>query len=186
VRKACGDSVLLDARKHRGLLTDTNRLEEICRNLQNAGFSRLVDYTAQHVNAETTTADGENAADEFSLFLTLRDTQLQHVALTLKWKWSAEQATHPTLSRIWPAAALAEREIFEMLGIPFKNNDQLEPLLLPETLNEHPLRLDYAPQPPADYACELLKQRHEEALLDLIKDAQPTAADEAPAGGGGA
>jgi NADH:ubiquinone oxidoreductase subunit C len=81
-------------------------------------------------------------------------------------------AAHPTLSRIWPAAALPEREIFEMLGIPFANNEQLGPLLLDEQFPGYPLRQDFSLPEPETYAVELLEQRHEEALLSLLPQAE--------------
>ncbi|MCH7472253.1 NADH-quinone oxidoreductase subunit C [bacterium] len=164
VREAGGDALLLDARKGRALLTDTSELKQVCRKLKNAGFARMVDSTAQHVG------QGEGGEDEFALFLTLRHPAENHAALTLKWKWiQAEDTVHPTLSRIWPAAGLAEREIFEMLGIPFDENDNLVPLLLDEQFAGNPLKLGFEDKPREDYAAALLKERHEQAMLDAAR-----------------
>ena len=292
VHKALGDDVLLDAKRGRGLLTTTARLEEQLKSLRNAGFSRFIDLCAQHLGVSST------GADEYALWLTLRCPTKAHAALTLKWGWPARpepaakpspapeppepepsakppedaelaalgvqrheirppeetpagngdevggtskrvipttrgssaidsggdgdeiehgqaegeppaegyndasgagqsggsqpQRTgpvpHPTLSRIWPAAGLCEREIFELAGLPFSGNENLTPLLLPMQFRGFPLRRDFELPAVEDYARELLKQREEQALLGLLKDItaegprfkqpQPTAFDE--------
>ena len=82
-------------------------------------------------------------------------------------------AAHPTLSHIWPAAGVAEREAFELCGIPFDGNDNLSPLYLDEAFNGHPLRLDFvdeSEQQPS-YAQALLKQRVEQGMLDALMEA---------------
>ena len=80
----------------------------------------------------------------------------------------AGPVVHPTLSTIWPAAGLAEREIFEMFGIPFAGNENLAPLLLDEQFQGFPLRRDYAMPPRESYAARLLRERHEAAMEDAL------------------
>ena len=48
---AGGAALLLDARRARGLMTDSAQLEGVCKNLRNAGFARLIDFTAEHMGA---------------------------------------------------------------------------------------------------------------------------------------
>lgn len=48
-----------------------------------------------------------------------------------------------TLSGIWPAAGLHEREQWEMLGVVFRGNDDLRPLFLEDWRDIPPLRKDY-------------------------------------------
>ncbi|MEM0075756.1 MAG: NADH-quinone oxidoreductase subunit C, partial [Conexivisphaerales archaeon] len=43
-----------------------------------------------------------------------------------------------TVSDVWKAAKLEEREEFEMLGVNFLGNDELQKLYLPEDWNEIP------------------------------------------------
>jgi NADH:ubiquinone oxidoreductase subunit C len=157
VREAGGAALLLDARRNRALLTDTTELLLICRRLSNAGFNRFVDYTATHLGGE-----------DFSFELALRCPEQGHALLALKWKWTQAGDAAPSLSRIWPAAGLAERELLEMLGIVFAGNDNLEPLLLPEQFPGYPLRRDYIAPAAPDFASAVLAQRHTGALLDAI------------------
>ncbi|MBN2082686.1 NADH-quinone oxidoreductase subunit C [bacterium] len=264
VRAAGGDALLLDARQHRGLVTDTSDLITMLKNLRNDGFTRFIDFTAHHLGAKPN--DDNQLAERFALFLILRAPKHGHAQLTLKWNWPGAIASgrgvppwrdgsqggtstaptddepsaavdvdadlaalgvashafekapaleelasgngdathhepptspqtgynkddgagqpdgepspagpvtaHPTLSHIWPAAGLAEREIFEMTGIPFAGHDNLAPLLLDEQFVGFPLRRDYEPPKRPDYAGALLKSREEQALLGLALAAQ--------------
>jgi len=54
-----------------------------------------------------------------------------------------EHPTWPTLSTIWPAAWLYERELMDLLGIVADGHANPRRLLLPEGFIGHPLRLDY-------------------------------------------
>jgi NADH:ubiquinone oxidoreductase subunit C len=187
VREVGGDALLLDARRGRALVSDTTQLLDLLKRLRNAGFTRLIDFTGVHIEAGT-----------FQLLLTLRAPEHNHAALTLKWKYGmapaaidneappagyngeggagqpggqplqAGSVAHPTLSQIWPAAGLAEREIFEMLGIPFSGNENLAPLLLEEQFPGFPLRRDFKPPAREKYADALLKDRVETTLLDAL------------------
>ncbi len=44
---------------------------------------------------------------------------------------------------LWPGAEWPEREVFDMLGIRFRNHPDLRRILLWETYPAHPLRKDY-------------------------------------------
>lgn len=257
VREAGGDALLLDARNSRGIITDTDKVADICRRLANAGFSRLVDYCAKH-----------EGSGDYTLYLTLRHPAEAHAALTLKWKFTAPDelntthenvgagqsprpdktvaatsvaesggpatkvaatdetdatdetgarehspaangsppaptynanggagqpggtprragfAAHPSLSRVWRAAALCEREIFELVGIPFSGNEALSPLFLEDSFAGHPLRTDFELTPAPDYAAELLKDRREAALLDAPVPDVPGSLDSSSSPGG--
>ena len=238
VREAGGDALLLDARQQRALVSDTATLTTVLKNLRNAGFARMIDFTAVHVQTErvgqasrlpsdeptgetpvppsersgeltgeTPVPPNENTKDTYNLLLTLRAPEHGHAALTLKWAWppapsaDVEEAQaddagyndargagqsggqprqtgpvpHPTLSRIWPAAGLAEREIFDLLGLPFAGNENLAPLFLEEQFPGFPLRRDYQPPAREDFAGELLRERHETAMLDALVGEQGVA-----------
>lgn len=228
VRGAGADALLLDARNSRALVSNPAQLENICKNLRNAGFTRFIDYTAVNIDG----GQGGPPHCEFWMLLTLRHPGHAHAALTLKWKWSepgraaasgrhagdgvdgaeeiagsdarapeeppatiiagagqpggqplqAGPALHPSLSHIWPAAGLAEREIFEMLGIPFAGHDNLAPLLLDEQFAGFPLRRDFTPPARESYAETLLRQRHEAALLAAVAVGDTAVSIESPAG----
>jgi NADH:ubiquinone oxidoreductase subunit C len=159
VREAGGDALLLDARHNRALLTGVDQLELVCRRLSNAGFTRFIDYTAQHLGGA-----------DFSFELALRCPAHGHALLTLKWKWTqVGDDAAPSLSRIWPAAGLAERELLEMFGIVFAGNDNLDPLLLPEQFPGFPLRRDYTAPAAPDFAVDVLARRQLDALVAAIK-----------------
>lgn len=48
-----------------------------------------------------------------------------------------------TISSVWPIASWLEMEVWDLMGITFKGNDQLRRLFLPEDWQGHPLRKDY-------------------------------------------
>jgi NADH:ubiquinone oxidoreductase subunit C len=159
VREAGGDALLLDSRRSRALVADPARLVDICRNIRHHGFTRFIDFTGEHLGT-----------DSFTLRLVLRNPAHEHALLALKWKFTqtAEQPAHPTLSKVWPAAGIAEREIFEMLGVPFAGNENLKPLLLEEQFAGNPLRKDFDMLRPSAYAQELLRQRHERGMVEAL------------------
>jgi len=48
-----------------------------------------------------------------------------------------------TVADVWPIATWLEREVWDLMGIKFQNNNSLRRLLLPEDWQGHPLRKDY-------------------------------------------
>ena len=46
-------------------------------------------------------------------------------------------------SPLWKAAPWAEREVYDLFGIVFRNHPDLRRILLPEAYEGHPLRKDY-------------------------------------------
>jgi NADH-quinone oxidoreductase subunit C len=48
-----------------------------------------------------------------------------------------------TVASVWPVATWLETEVFDLMGIRFKGNEQLRRLFLPEDWQGHPLRKDY-------------------------------------------
>lgn len=49
----------------------------------------------------------------------------------------------PSVSSIWHSADWAEREVFDMMGIPFSNHPNLHRILMWENFEGHPLRKDF-------------------------------------------
>ena len=44
---------------------------------------------------------------------------------------------------VWPTADWQEREIYDLMGITFKNHPNLVRILMPDDYTEHPLRKDF-------------------------------------------
>jgi NADH-quinone oxidoreductase subunit C len=63
--------------------------------------------------------------------------------LRLKVKLSSQDATVDSLTPLWPAANLFEREVFDLFGIRFNDHPYLRRLMMPEDWEGHPLRKDY-------------------------------------------
>jgi NADH dehydrogenase I D subunit len=49
----------------------------------------------------------------------------------------------PSVVEIWPGANWHEREVYDLMGITFKNHPDLRRIMLPEDWRGHPLRKDY-------------------------------------------
>ncbi|MEZ5336974.1 MAG: NADH-quinone oxidoreductase subunit C [bacterium] len=179
IREECGDVLLLDPARAWAILTDSGRLLEVCRNLKNIGFIRALNMTANHLGGR-----------DFHLYLTLRHGERHDASLTLKWKFTlldeaaepepgeesapayAGQSVHPSLSLIWRAVELMEREIFEFFGIPFAGNQNLVGLILDPQLQGFPLRRDFRAASHENYAEKLLEERADRAVRGVMHDPQ--------------
>ncbi len=186
IREECGDGLLLDPARSWAILTDSAQLLLVCRQLKNLGFIRALNMTANHLGGQ-----------DFHLYLMLRHGTQHDSSLTLKWKFSllddavpetgpgpeadpdaaappayAGQSVHPSLSLIWRATELMEREIFEFFGIPFAGNANLTGLILDPQLQGFPLRRDFRAASHENYAETVLKERHDAAMREVLDDAQ--------------
>ena len=65
------------------------------------------------------------------------------VYLRLKTLVSEDDLTVPTVSDIWPAADWEEREVYDMMGIKFKDHPDLRRILMWEGYPFYPLRKDF-------------------------------------------
>ena len=79
----------------------------------------------------------------------LYSTQLKHGPLTLRLRTADRAAgVHlPSLTPVWRAAELQEREIYDLFGVVFDGHPDLRRLLMWEEFQDHPMRKDYAPPP---------------------------------------
>ena len=63
-----------------------------------------------------------------------------------------DQVELPSLTPIWRAAELQEREVFDLFGIVFTGHPDLRRLLMWQSFKDHPMRKDYVE--PDDYEYE--------------------------------
>ena len=61
-----------------------------------------------------------------------------------------DEPSVPSVAGLWPAAAAAEREVFDLFGIDFPGHPNLTRILLPENWQGFPLRKDYPLRGPRD------------------------------------
>lgn len=62
----------------------------------------------------------------------------------------------PSVADLWPAAAAAEREVFDLFGIDFPGHPRLTRILMPDNWQGHPLRKDYPLRGPRDLESEAM------------------------------
>ncbi len=53
----------------------------------------------------------------------------------------------PSLVKLFEAADWQEREVFDLLGVPFEGHPNLTKILLPDFIKGNPLRKDYVHVP---------------------------------------
>ena len=112
---------------------DASRLREVCVFLKERGFSYLIGMTAVDFHER-------NAIEllywPFSLGENVR---LQVVCALPRDSPRAE-----SLTSVWRAAELPEREVFDLFGVRFTGHPDLRRLFLDDDFEGHPLRKDWS------------------------------------------
>lgn len=67
-----------------------------------------------------------------------------------------ERTVVATVSELWPSAAAAEREVYDLFGIEFEGHPNLTRILMPDNWQGHPLRKDYPLRGPRDLDSDAL------------------------------
>ena len=91
-------------------------------------------------NLHTIVVTDYPASDEFEVNYivgSMHEDKRNNVVMIIT-RVKKSEATLPTMSDLWQAAKLQEREEWETLGINFSGNDELKRLYLPEDWNEIP------------------------------------------------
>ena len=65
--------------------------------------------------------------------------------LAVKVAVSREEPSLPSVSAVWSAANWNEREIYDLLGIQFREHPDLRRIMMPDDWVGYPLRKDYKP-----------------------------------------
>lgn len=86
----------------------------------------------------------------FQLIYHLTSLTHNHCAVIKVDIFDRSNPTAPSVIDIWRGADYQEREIYDLMGIQFKDHPNLKRLLLWEGFDGHPLRKDYL-EPPLPY-----------------------------------
>ena len=104
-----------------------------------SGFERVMKLIRSHGIAVVNAISGYDSGKNIEILYHFIHTG---VVLTVKVKISRKNPSIPSLKELFPSADIFERENHEMLGINFKGNKNLKPILLAEDSPTAPLRKD--------------------------------------------
>ncbi len=63
--------------------------------------------------------------------------------LRLKARLPGDDPRIDSITSLWPAADMLEREVFDLFGVHFAGHPNLRRLMMPDDWEGHPLRKDY-------------------------------------------
>lgn len=86
---------------------------------------------------------GVDWPSHLSVVYHLESTEHRHILVVKVNTENREEAILDSVWDIWATAELHEREVYDLLGIDFKNHPKMERILLTEDWVGHPLRKDY-------------------------------------------
>jgi NADH-quinone oxidoreductase subunit C len=123
-----------DFRGEKTLFLRAESLREVCAFAKaSLGFDYLIDISS---------VDHFGSEPRFEVVYELYSMG-EGAHLRLKIPVSEEDCEAATVSDIWPTANWHEREIFDMMGIRFKDHPDLRRILMWEGYPFHPLRKDF-------------------------------------------
>ncbi len=123
-----------DFRGETTLVLCAESLHEVCVFAKTSlGFDYLIDISS---------VDHFGSEPRFEVVYELY-SMAEGAHLRLKISVSEEDCEAPTVSDIWPTADWHEREVFDMMGIRFKDHPDLRRILMWEGYPFHPLRKDF-------------------------------------------
>lgn len=136
LRAHLGDD-LVETTAFRGEITLTLKAEAIekaCRHARDElGFDYLIDISS---------VDHEGEPDRWEVVYELYGLG-HHLHLRLKTRLPEEEPEVATVSDLWPTADWHEREVWDMMGIRFKDHPDLRRILMWEGYPFHPLRKEF-------------------------------------------
>lgn len=130
--------ILSEPGEFRGEVTlkvaDAERIGEICAFAKaELGFDFLLDITS---------VDNYGEDPRWTLVYELYGVS-HKCHLRLKTEVSEEKSELPTVTKVWRTADWHEREIFDLMGIRFRNHPDMRRIIMWEGYPYHPLRKDF-------------------------------------------
>lgn len=138
IKAAVPDAIedVLDFRGERTLFIQQSRLKEVCQFLR--------DETEMQYNFLSDICADDLLPDypRFAVNYHLYSLPYNH---RLRLRVSVEDPDEgpETIGSVWPVATWLEMEVWDLMGVRFKDNTSLRRLFLPEDWQGHPLRKDY-------------------------------------------
>lgn len=83
--------------------------------------------------------------DRFEVVYHVTEDKADLLKIKINLCWSDK--TIPSITSIWKAAGVQEREIYDLMGITFIGHDNLKRVLCPDDFDGHPLRKDFILNP---------------------------------------
>jgi NADH-quinone oxidoreductase subunit C len=116
------------------ILSNANEIVSVCTYLKNdLGFDMLLDISSvDHLGSEP----------RFEIVYHFYSFK-HHEYLRLKTFVGEEKAELPTISSLWSGADWHEREVFDMMGIKFKDHPDLRRILMWDSYPHFPLRKEF-------------------------------------------
>ncbi len=129
-------AVKLDDRKgYQGIVVSADKLVEIATAIRDDyGFNYLSSLTA---------VDYLGQGDHMEVVYHAFRVPEGGPGLVFKAQTSRDNATIPSLIRVWPGADFQEREAYDLYGIRFPGHPNLKRILLWEGFDGHPMRKDW-------------------------------------------
>ena len=126
------------------VLVKPDRIVEIARFLRDdpdLEFDHLSDIFSVD-NSVRSSASGGSAEERFEVVYLLNSIPKRH-RLRLKAGLRQDRCEIDSVYPVWRAAGFLEREVYDLMGIRFRNHPDLRRIFLPEDFDGHPLRKEY-------------------------------------------
>lgn len=137
VEAACPGAVLEKTtyRQETTLLLNSQRVLDVCRFLQSDAEWKYA------LLADVAGVDWPKREKRFDVVYNLYSVE-KNLRLRLKVQ-VAEGESIPSVTSLWRSADWAEREVFDLFGVPFSGHPDLRRILMPDDWQGHPLRKDF-------------------------------------------